>query len=75
MARTRYSEEKRDSRISLLVTKSFYEQVTLLAISQGLTTNDFIIKQLEKTVEKNSAVIENFQTALDTAKSEFVAAD
>ena len=75
MARTRYSEEKRDSRISLLVTKSFYEQVTLLAISQGLTTNDFIIKQLEKTVEKNSAVIENFQTALDTAQSEFVAAD
>ena len=75
MARTRYSEEKRDMRITLLVTKKFYEKITLLAMSQELTTNDFIVKQLEKTIEKNSAVIDKFQSALDTAKENFVDAD
>lgn len=75
MARKKYADEKRESRISLLVTPTLFSQISLLAYSQSQTTNDFIIKYLEKIVAKNAAVINKFQSALDTAKNDFVDAE
>lgn len=75
MARKKYADEKRESRISLLVTPTLFSQISLLAYSQSQTTNDFIIKYLEKIVAKNAAVIDKFQSALDTAKNDFVDAE
>lgn len=75
MARKKYDEEKRESRITLAVTPTFYQQITLLAYSQSQTTSDFIVRQLEKLIAKNSTIIEKVQSALDAAKTEFDDAD
>lgn len=75
MPRKPYADEKRESRISLLVTKSFSEQINLLANSQGLTTNDFIISQLQKVVTKNANVIEKFRKAQQEAQQNFMDVD
>ena len=75
MARKAYADEKRESRLTLAVTPTLYQQISLLAYSQSQTTNDFIIRHLEKVAAKNSAVIEKFQTALEIAKSEYTDAD
>lgn len=75
MPRKAYADEKRESRISLLVTKSFSEQINLLANSQGLTTNDFIIRQLQRVVTKNANVIEKFRKAQQEAQQNFMDVD
>ena len=67
--------EKRESRISLLVTQNFYERINLLASSQGATVNDFIVKQLDRVINKNSAVIEQFKKARQDAQAQFSDAD
>ena len=75
MPRKPITDEKRESRLNLLLVPSMYQKVVTLADSQGLSANEFILRILAKTVEKNSAVIEKFQSARDAARSEFVEVD
>jgi hypothetical protein len=75
MPRKPIATEKRESRINLLLVPSLYKNIVTLADSQELSINEFITRLLEKTAEKNSAVIEKFQAARDVAKSEYVDAD
>ena len=75
MPRKPITDEKRESRLNLLLVPSMYQKVVTLADSQGLSANEFIVRILAKTVEKNAAVIDKFQSARDAARSEFVEVD
>ena len=75
MARKPMIGEKREARISVILVPSLYKNVATLADSQNLSINEFVTRMLEKTVEKNQAVIDKFQTARDSAKSDFVDVD
>ena len=75
MARKPMIGEKREARISVILIPSLYKNVATLADSQNLSINEFVTRMLEKTVEKNQAVIDKFQTARDSAKSDFVDVD
>ena len=72
MARKPTGEDKRQARISLLFTQTLYDKVVLLADSQGQSVNNFVEGLLEKAVEKNSAVIDEFQSARLKAKQSYV---
>ena len=75
MARKPMIGEKREARISVILIPSLYKNVATLADSQNLSINEFVTRMLEKTVEKNQAVIDKFQSARDSAKSDFVDVD
>ena len=75
MARKPMIGEKREARISVILVPSLYKNVATLADSQNLSINEFVTRMLEKTVEKNQAVIDKFQSARDSAKSDFVDVD
>ena len=75
MARKPMIGEKREARISVILVPSLYKNVATLADSQNLSINEFVTRMLEKTVEKNQTVIDKFQSARDSAKSDFVDVD
>ena len=75
MPRKPLADEKRESRINLLLTKTLYKNVAALADSQELSLNEFIIRILERTVKKNLSVIDDFQSARTKAKENYVDAD
>lgn len=75
MPRKPYEGEKRESRISLILLPSLYKKIVSLADSQGLSTNEFVTRLLEKTVEKNQSVIDEFQAARLNAKNSFTDAE
>lgn len=72
MPRKTTGTEKRDKAIPLTLTPSLSESIKTLAESQGLSRNEFVIRLLEKTVEKNREVIDKFQKAKNDAKLDFV---
>lgn len=72
MARKPTGDKKRESRISLLFTQELNDKVIMLADSQGQSVNKFIEGLVENAVEKNSAVIEEFQSARLKAKQSYV---
>ena len=75
MARKSYEGEVRSSRVTLLATPKFMEQINLLASSQGLTVSDFIVRNMQKVIDRNASVIEEFVKAREIAKKNFVDAD
>ena len=75
MARNSYDGEVRSSRVTLLATPKFMEQINLLASSQGLTVSDFIVRNMQKVIDRNASVIEEFVKAREIAKQNFVDAD
>ena len=75
MARRNSVMEKRESRISLLVKASTYENIAILADSQNLSLNEFCTRLIEKAINKNAQVIEDFKKARDSAANSFVDVD
>ena len=72
MARNTYDGEVRSARVTLLATPTFMEQINLLASSQGLTVSDFIVRNMQKVIDRNASVIEEFIKAREIAKKNFV---
>ena len=72
MARKKSNEEIRTARISLLLTPTLGEKISLLADSQGITVNAFVESLLEKAVAKNADVINEFKIARETAKQKYL---
>lgn len=68
MPRKPMEGEKRESRINIILIPSLYKQIVTLADSQGLSLNEYLTRVIEKTVDKNKTVIEQFQAARQAAK-------
>ena len=64
--------ERRNERISLVITTTLNEKIRTLADSQGLSLNEFIILLIEGAVKKNAALIEEFEQSRQAAKKRFV---
>ena len=64
--------ERRNERISLVITTTLNEKIRTLADSQGLSLNEFIILLMEGAVKKNAALIEEFEQSRQAAKKRFV---
>lgn len=75
MARKYFEGERRESRVSLIVIPSLYRDVATLADSQGVSINELVVRLLEKTVDKNSELINRFRQARDSARSDFADVD
>lgn len=68
MPRKPMEGEKRESRINIIVVPSLYKQIVTLADSQGVSLNEYLTLLIEKTVNKNQSVIEQFRAARKAAK-------
>lgn len=75
MPRKPMEGEKRESRINIILIPSLYKQIVTLADSQGLSLNEYLTRVIEKTVDKNKNVIEQFQAARQAAKEGYSDAD
>lgn len=72
MARESYEEEKRNRRISLVVTQSLYERIYAMAAIRQMPVNDFLFELLKKSAEKNKDVIDEFIKAQKAAAQKIV---
>ena len=72
MPRKAEKAERRNERISLVITPTLNEKIRALADSQGLSLNEFIILLMEGAVKKNAALIEEFEQSRQAAKKRFV---
>ena len=66
---------KRESRLTVAVTRELYEQIHLLASSQGLSVSDFLVRDIQKAVDRNKSVIDEFMKAREKAKENFLDVD
>ena len=64
--------ERRNERISLILTPTLNEKIRTLADSQGLSLNELIILLIEGAVKKNAALIEDFERAKKAAIDSYV---
>ena len=71
MTRKAEKAERRNERISLVITPTLNEKIRTLADSQGLSLNEFIILLMEGAVKKNAALIEEFERLRREAKNQY----
>ena len=72
MPRKSIDEEKRTERISLIVTPSLFEDIEVLADSQGISVNELVTGVMSDVVKKNAKLITMFKQAREMAKKSFV---